>query len=150
VAHATLQTPAVALLLVTLAVASATDLRSRVIPNPLVALAALAGLAVATAGGEVGSALLMGCLVASPFLAAALVKPEGMGMGDVKLAGVMGICLGPSAWLAIAFGLALAGLAGVLIALGKRLPPSQTALPLAPFLALGAASALALGLVPLQ
>jgi len=150
VAHSTLQTPAVALLLVTLAVASATDLRSRVIPNWLVALAASAGLALATAGGEAGPALLMGCLVASPFLAAALVKPEGMGMGDVKLAGVMGICLGPSAWLAIAFGLALAGLTGILISLGQRLPPSRTALPLAPFLALGAGAMLAANAGALQ
>jgi leader peptidase (prepilin peptidase)/N-methyltransferase len=150
VAHTTLQTPAVALLLVTLTVASVTDLRSRVIPNWLVALAATVGLALATAGGEAGLALLMGCLAASPFLAAALVKPEGMGMGDVKLAGVMGICLGPSVWLAIALGLGTAGLAGVLISLGQRRPPARMTLPLAPFLALGAGTMIAASIGPLQ
>jgi len=130
--------PAAVLLAVTLVVASATDLHSRVIPNWLVALAAAAGVAVAAAGGEVGPSLLGGLLAAAPFLLAALIRPEGMGMGDVKLAGVIGIYLGQTVWFALALGLALAGLTGTMISLGRRLPPSQTALPLAPFLAFGA------------
>jgi len=148
--HATLQTPAVVLLMLTLVVASVTDLRSRVIPNWLVALTAAAGMVLAIAGGKAGTAVLMGILAASPFLAAALVKPEGMGMGDVKLAGVMGICLGSTVWLAIALALGLAGLAGVLISLGQRLPPARTTLPLAPFMALGAGVMLAASMGPLQ
>lgn len=148
--HATLQAPAVALLLITLAVASVTDLRSRVIPNWLLAFAALAGLALATVGGAAGPALLAGGLAAAPFLAAALLRPEGMGMGDVKLAGVMGICLGQSVWLAIAFGLGLAGATGVLVSLGQRLPPARITLPLAPFLALGAGAMLVANMGALQ
>lgn len=146
----TLQILAVAVLLLTLAVASATDLRHRVIPNWLVGLAALAGLALATAGGEVVPALLAGVLAAAPFLAAALIRPEGMGMGDVKLAAVMGIFLGQSVWVALALGLGLAGLTGILVSLGQRLPPSRISLPLAPFLALGAGAMLAASMVPLQ
>ncbi len=136
---------AIPVLLATLLIASATDLRSRLIPNWLVALAALAGLGAAAAGGGVGPALLSGLLAAAPFLAAALIRPEGMGMGDVKLAGVIGIYLGSTVWFALAIGLALAGLTGVMISLGRRLPPSQTMLPLAPFLALGTGLVLVLG-----
>lgn len=144
-AQPTLQILAIAVLLVTLAVASATDLRNRVIPNWLVGLAGLAGLALAAAGGRVGVALLAAALAAAPFMAAALIRPEGMGMGDVKLAGVLGLYLGQTVWVALAIGLALAGLTGVLISLGRRLPLSRTTLPLAPFMALGAAAVLALG-----
>lgn len=143
--HASLQTPAVALLLATLLVATATDLHSRVIPNWLLAVAAAAGLGLAAAGGGVGVPLLSGLLAAAPFLAAALIRPEGMGMGDVKLAAVLGIYLGQSVWTALAVGLALAGLAGVLLSLGRRTLPSRTSLPLAPFLALGVATSLIAG-----
>jgi leader peptidase (prepilin peptidase)/N-methyltransferase len=142
--------PAAAILVFTLVVSSVTDLRSRVIPNRLTGLAALSGLTLACAEGQVGPALLAGVLAAAPFLAAALARPEGMGMGDVKLAGVIGIFLGQSVWPALAIGLALAGLTGVVISLGRRRPPAQVALPLAPFLALGTGTMLVIGLGSLQ
>lgn len=131
------------ILVLTLVAASLTDLHSRVIPNWLVGLAGVAGLAVAFAGQRAPEAVLFGVLAAAPFLMAALIRPEGMGMGDVKLVAVIGLYMGPSVWLALALGLGLAGLAGALTSLGKRLPPSQTTLPLAPFLALGTGMVLA-------
>lgn len=137
-------------LLITLLIASATDLRRREIPNWLMAVAALAGIALAAVDGRAGSALLFGLLASLPFLAAALIRPEGMGMGDVKLVAVIGLYLGQAVWVALVAGLALAGLTGVLIALGRRLPPSKTALPLAPFLALGAGIGLVTGAGALQ
>lgn len=127
-------------LVATLLIASFTDLRDRTIPNWLVAAAAAAGLALAAGEGTVVRAAVAGLAVAAPFLAAALIRPEGMGMGDVKLAAVMGIYLGQAAWVAVAVGLGFAGACGVMISLGKRTPPGETALPLAPFLALGAAA----------
>ena len=133
---------AVPVLVITLLIASATDLRSREIPNWLMAGAALAGIGLA-AEGRAGSAVLFGLLAAAPFLLANLIRPEGMGMGDVKLVAVVGLYLGQQVWIALVIGLALAGLTGVLIALGRRLPPSRTALPLAPFLAAGAGIMLA-------
>jgi len=138
------------LLLLTLAVASVTDIRNRVIPNWLTALAGLAGLGLAAAGGRAVPALVAGLLAAAPFLAANLIRPEGMGMGDVKLVAVIGIYLGQTVWIAVALGLGMAGLTGVMIALGRRQTPGQTALPLAPFLALGAGMTLAIGAGPLQ
>ena len=136
---------ALPVLLITLLIASATDLRRREIPNWLVAGAGLAGIVLAVTDGRAGSALLFGGLAAIPFLAAALIRPEGMGMGDVKLVAVIGLYLGQAVWVALALGLGLAGLTGVLISLGQRRRPSQTALPLAPFFALGAGTVLALG-----
>ena len=76
---------------------------------------------------------------AAPFLLANLIRPEGMGMGDVKLVAVVGLTWASRVWIALAIGLALAGLTGVLIALGRRLPPipdGPSAWPL--FLAAGA------------
>jgi leader peptidase (prepilin peptidase)/N-methyltransferase len=127
-------------LVLVLAIASLTDLRARIVPNRLTLAAALFGLGLAATGGaaKLGFAALTGLAVAAPLLSAALVRPEGMGMGDVKLVGVLGIYLGWQAWPALLGGLFLAGLTGVLISLGTRTPPSQVALPLVPFLALGA------------
>lgn len=137
-----LTAPASLALLTTLGIATATDLRDRIIPNWLVAVAALAGIGLAAADGRAGAAILAGLLAAAPFLLAHLIRPEGMGMGDVKLVAVIGLYLGQQVWIALTLGLALAGLTGVLIALGTRLPPSRTALPLAPFLALGCVTVL--------
>jgi leader peptidase (prepilin peptidase)/N-methyltransferase len=130
---------AAALLLTVLATASFTDARSRIVPNRLNLAAALSGLALATAGGaaELMAAAGAGLALASPLLLVALTRPEGMGMGDVKLAAVLGIFLGWQAWLALLAGLSLAGLAGLAISLGTGRRPSGVTLPLAPFLAAG-------------
>jgi len=138
------------LLVAVLALATLTDLRDRTIPNWLTGAGALAGTALAVAQGRALPALLAGFLAASPFLLAALIRPGGMGMGDVKLAGVIGIFLGRQVWAALVIALALAGLTGVMISLGGRIPPSRTALPLAPFLALGAGTVLVMGGKALQ
>ncbi len=131
---------AAAVLIVTLVVVSVTDLRRRVIPDNVLLPAAAVGAACAALYGmeTLASHLLAAIVVSLPLLVAALVKPEGMGMGDAKLVALIGLYLGWQAVPALLIGLLLAGMTGVLIALGRRLPPSRTALPLAPFLALGA------------
>lgn len=133
---------------VTLVIVSVTDVRRRVIPNRalLVSVAVWLGIAVLTGGEGAASALIAAVVVASPLLVAALVRPDGMGMGDVKLVAVIALYLGWGAWPALLIGLGLAGFTGVLIALGSRRPPSETSLPLAPFLAVG----VAISLIPLQ
>ncbi len=141
-AETSLQTSGVALLLITLLIASVTDLRSRIIPNWLVAMAALAGLLLAAGRGDLGPALLAGSLAAAPFLAAALIRPESMGMGDVKLVAVLGIFLGQPVWGALAAGLALAGIWGLVLGIWRSQAISGVALPLAPFLAAGVATSL--------
>ncbi len=120
------------------------DLRSRRIPN--LATGAAAGVAVVAmlAGGQgrLPGALLAAGLVASPLLAASLVRPEGMGMGDVKLMAVIGLYLSWAAVPVLLAGLLAATVGGCLISLARRRPVGQTELPLAPFLAVASIPAL--------
>ena len=129
-----------AVLVVTLVVVTATDLKQRVIPNRVLVPAAAIGVMVSALTGPEAllSDLAAAAVISSPLFAASLIRPDGMGMGDAKLVAVIGLYLGWQALPALLIGLFLAGMTGVLIALGKRSPPSRTALPLAPFLALGA------------
>ena len=137
-------------LILVLIVSTVTDLRRREIPNWVTGGGAAAGVALAAREGRVGPAVLCATLAAAPFLAAALARPEGMGMGDVKLAGVLGLFLGWTVWPALVVALAVAGLTGALMALGSRREPSAVSLPLAPFLAVGAGLILLAGANPLQ
>jgi leader peptidase (prepilin peptidase)/N-methyltransferase len=115
------------------------DLDRRVIPNSILLAAALAVVAILIA---VDPSALPERLIAAAgaggfLLISALVYPGGMGMGDVKLAAVMGLYLGAAvipAMLVAVFVGAVVGLA--LIALhgsGER----KRAIPFGPYLALG-------------
>jgi leader peptidase (prepilin peptidase)/N-methyltransferase len=124
------------------------DLEHRIIPNRLTATGALLALGLGTAldpSGEPGR-LIAGAAAGGFLLAAALAYPGGMGMGDVKLAGVMGLFLGA----AVAPALLIALLSGVLLgaAIIARKGASagrKTAVPFGPFLALGGIVAIFLG-----
>ena len=114
------------------------DLEHRLLPNVLVGPAALAGLALSIVADPAGwwaypaSALVL----AAAMLGLALIRPGGMGMGDVKMAGMLGAFLGPYAALAVFLG-ALVGAVtgGLLMAAGKA--QRQSALPFGTFMALG-------------
>jgi leader peptidase (prepilin peptidase)/N-methyltransferase len=82
--------------------------------------------------------------VAGGLLALALAYPGGMGMGDVKMGGMLGAFLGPYAALAVFLG-ALAGAiaGGLLIATGRI--RRRHALPFGVFMALGGIVALFVG-----
>ena len=79
------------------------------------------------------------------FLLAALIHPKGMGMGDVKLAGVMGLYLGRL----IVPALLIAFLVGTVVGLGliarHGARSRKVGVPFAPFLALGGLVALLAG-----
>ncbi|HXB63971.1 MAG TPA: prepilin peptidase [Solirubrobacteraceae bacterium] len=132
-------TLSVALILV-LVPAALIDLEYRIIPNKLTAAGALLALALGTAldpAGEPGR-LIAGAAAGGFLLAAALAYPGGMGMGDVKLAGVMGLFLGA----AVASAMLIALLSGVLVGtaiLARKGAASgrKTKVPFGPFLALG-------------
>jgi leader peptidase (prepilin peptidase)/N-methyltransferase len=124
------------------------DLEHRVIPNRLTALGALLAIACGAAldpSGEPGR-LIAGAAAGGALLAAALAYPGGMGMGDVKLAGVLGLFLGAAVAPALLVAL-LAGLvAGAVIVARKGVPAGRkTAVPFGPFLALGAVIAVFAG-----
>jgi len=124
------------------------DLEYRIIPNRITALGALLALAIGLSLDPAGepARLIAGAAAGGLLLLAALAYPGGMGMGDVKLAGVMGLFLGA----AVAPALLLALLSGVVLGAfviarkGMR-DGRKTAVPFGPFLALGALIAVFLG-----
>jgi leader peptidase (prepilin peptidase)/N-methyltransferase len=117
------------------------DLEHRIIPNRLTGLGAVLALVIGLAldpGGE--PERLIAAVAAGGFLLiAALAYPGGMGMGDVKLAAVMGLFLGPAVAAALLVGLLTGVLVGaVIIARKGARDGRKTAIPFGPFLALGA------------
>ncbi|HEU4703556.1 MAG TPA: prepilin peptidase [Conexibacter sp.] len=124
------------------------DLDHRIIPNRLTALGAVAALAIgaATDLDGVPQQLIAGAAAGGFLLLAALARPGGMGMGDVKLAGMLGLFLGRE----VAVALLVALLAGTLVGLGVMARRGvgagrRTAIPFGPFLALGGVVALLAG-----
>lgn len=124
------------------------DLDHRIIPNRITLPAAVAAVAIGllTAPGRVPEQLVAGSAAAAFLLVFVLAYPRGMGMGDVKLAGVLGLFLGRSVGVAILAGVLSATLVGaVVIARVGVKRGRKTALPFGPFLALGGLGALFAG-----
>ncbi len=137
----------VALVLV-LVPAALIDLEHRIIPNRLTAFGALLALGLGTAldpSGEPGR-LIAGAAAGGFLFAAALAYPKGMGMGDVKLTGVMGLFLGAAVAPALMIALVSGVLAGVLMIARKGAQVARgTAVPFGPFLAFGGILAVFVG-----
>lgn len=136
-----------ALVLISALIALAgTDLQHRLLPNVIVGPAALAGfaLSVLESPERWWLYLLSAAAVAGGLLTLAMTYPGGMGMGDVKMGGMLGAFLGPYAALAVFLG-ALAGaiMGGLLMATGKM--RRRSALPFGVFMALGGLVALFVG-----
>ena len=120
---------------------AAIDLERRIIPNritgPGAILALGAGLALDPAGEPSRLAWTAG--VAGFLLVASLVNPGGMGMGDVKLLAVIGLCLGRPVIVALAAALIASVLTGFAIASRRGVRTARkTALPFGPYLTFGA------------
>jgi leader peptidase (prepilin peptidase)/N-methyltransferase len=135
--------------LATLLAVSFIDARHRLIPNRIVypafvvALVAVVALDLAGRGLDVLHALIGLAAFGGGLLMIALISPKGMGMGDVKLAGLIGLALGAVSLsrVGVAAGVAilLGGLGAVAaLAAGRG---RKSALPFGPFLAAGAAVA---------
>lgn len=117
------------------------DLEHRVIPNRLTALGAVLAIVLGTALDPAGEPerLIAGAAAAGFLLLAALAYPGGMGMGDVKLAGVMGLFLGRAVAPAILIALLAGVLFGALVIARKGAHEGRkTAIPFGPFLTFGA------------
>jgi leader peptidase (prepilin peptidase) / N-methyltransferase len=124
------------------------DLDHRLIPNRLTALGAAAALAIgaATDLGGVPQQLIAGAAAGGFLLAAALARPGGMGMGDVKLAAMLGLFLGREVAVALLVALLAGSAVGVAIMVRKGAGEGRrTAIPFGPFLALGGVVALLAG-----
>ncbi len=129
--------------LVTLAV---TDLEHRLLPNAVVGPASLAGLGLALWGGPAAwwTYPLAGLAVAGFLFALATFYPGGMGMGDVKMGGMLGLFLGPYAAMAVFIGAFSGTIAYAALVAAGRLERGS-ALPFGTFMALGGLIALFAG-----
>ncbi len=134
------------------------DLRHRLLPNRVVGPALLAGVLLLTAAAAVdgrwadllrsglGAAVLF-----TAFLLLALISPAALGMGDVKLAALLGLYLGWLGWDAVLLG----GVAGFvvqavisLVLLASRRIGLREELPFGPAMLLGAALAIGVSGLP--
>jgi len=119
-----------------LVLVSVMDLRHGRIPDNVVILGLILGLIAAGLQGTLLSAVTTGAGTFLGFMALALVYPSGIGGGDVKLAGVIGLILGwPAILWALGIALVIAGITGVAISMSHN--PKRT-VAFGPFLAGGA------------
>lgn len=115
-------------------VAAWVDIRERIIPNRIVVLTLVWSVLFISVGWR--SVLTGGCLFLF-YLAINLISRGGLGMGDVKLSGVIGFALGwPQGLLATVSGIWVAGFYALFLVLFKR-KNRQDSIALGPFLAFG-------------
>ena len=127
-------------LLAVLAVLAVIDLEVRLLPNRIVgpALAAVLAFQIAFMPEHVVEGVLAGLAAAAFLWVPSLVRPGAMGMGDVKLAGLIGVALGAPVVLALVAGSLAAWPVAVAMVIRGRSVRGAT-IPFGPFLAFGTA-----------
>ena len=129
----------------TLVTISATDVSHRIVPNVIVLPAAAIVLAAMTVL-EPTAEWALGAFGAALFLfLAALAYPKGMGMGDVKLALLLGAMLGRTVPVALMLGMFAALVPAAVLFVRHGSAARKMAIPFAPFLSLGGIVALFFG-----
>jgi leader peptidase (prepilin peptidase)/N-methyltransferase len=123
----------------TLVAITLTDLERRVIPNKILLVAAVLGLAIAAIGDPASlpeRAIATAAAGGGLFLVV-LAYPRGMGLGDVKLAAVMGLFLGRNVAPAILVALLSGSIVGLFLIARHGSEARKRAIPFGPFLAIG-------------
>ncbi len=136
-----------AILAVALALLTAIDLDRRLLPDAIVlpTLAVVLVLQIAFYPDHALEWVLAALAAALFFFVPFLIYPAGMGMGDVKLAALLGAALGKSVAVAIAVGLLAGGAFALLVIAREGVGARKKAIPFGPFLALGGLVVLFLG-----
>jgi leader peptidase (prepilin peptidase)/N-methyltransferase len=124
---------------------SATDLEHRIVPNRIVLPAAGVVLVAQTALHPSAEWAVAAFGAAFFLFVAALVYPAGMGMGDVKLALLMGAMLGRTVPVALMLGMVAALVPSIFLLARYGSKARKMGIPFAPFLALGSVCALFFG-----
>jgi leader peptidase (prepilin peptidase) / N-methyltransferase len=131
------------------------DLRRHRLPDALTGPAFAAGVVLLAGAAAAerdwsayGRAWLGAVALGGIYLLLALLRPAGMGLGDVKLAAVLGLHLGWLGWGTVVvggfLGFLLGGLVGVALLLARRVT-LRSAVPFGPSMLLGALVATAWG-----
>ena len=131
---------ALGLVFVTMLVAiTLTDLERGIIPNKILLVAAILGIAIVavTDPGSLPERAIAAAAAGGLLLLAALAYPRGMGLGDVKLAATMGLFLGRDVAPAILVALLVGSLVGLAMIARHGAAARKRAIPFGPFLALG-------------
>lgn len=123
----------------TLAAIVLTDLELRLIPNKVLLVSAVAGVALAATldPASLPERAIAAAAAGGGLFAVALAYPRGMGLGDVKLAAVMGLYLGRAVAPALLIAFAAGSLVGLALIARHGTAARKQALPFGPFLALG-------------
>lgn len=131
----------------TLFVITLTDLEHQIIPNKVLIAAAIVALGIAAPTDPDGlpERLIAAAAAFGFLLVVALAYPRGMGMGDVKLAGVMGLYLGKAVAPALLIGFGVGALYGVALIAARGSAARKQKVPFGPFLALGGIVSLFVG-----
>jgi leader peptidase (prepilin peptidase) / N-methyltransferase len=116
---------------------SATDIERRIVPNRVVLPATLVVLALMLVWRPSIEWPVAGFGAALFLLIAALAYPRGMGMGDVKLALLLGVAVGRAVPVALMVGMVSALVPSALLFARHGAAARKMAIPFAPFLALG-------------
>lgn len=126
---------------------AAIDVRTKRLPNALTlpSYPLFAGLLLpAAAAGDWGSyarAILGGVALFLAYLLLAVLNPAGMGLGDVKLAGVLGMALAWLGWDIWLLGSVLAFVLAAVVGVGMlvtRRAERRSTIPFGPFMVVGA------------
>ena len=127
---------ALALLAAIAAPVSVIDVRMRRIPDAIVvpALVTVALVRGVVGTGGWASVLIWACAAGAVLFVPAVIRPDGMGMGDVKLAALIGACLGAAALAAVLIALIAGALGGAAHALRRGLRVRDATIPFGPFL----------------
>jgi leader peptidase (prepilin peptidase) / N-methyltransferase len=116
------------------------DLDHRKIPNMITGPAAIAAIAalMTLQPDKLAEHLIAGAAAFAAFFAVAVLVPRGMGMGDVKLAGVLGLFLGAAVAPAILVALVAGSATGIVLSVQHGAAVARKmVVPFGPFLALG-------------
>lgn len=127
--------------------AAAIDLEHRIVPDRLLLPAAAYGVVASAAlrPARLPELALAGAAAFASPAAIALAWPAGLGMGDVKLAGVMGLYLGGAVAPALLAAFGCGAAAGAALVARRGWAARRASLPFAPFLAVGGAVGLLRG-----
>jgi leader peptidase (prepilin peptidase)/N-methyltransferase len=123
----------------TLLAVTLTDLERRVIPNKILLAAAIAAVVIVAIGdpSSLPERVLAAAVAGGVLFLVVLAYPRGMGLGDVKLTGLMGFYLGRNVAPAVLVALLLGSIVGLAMIARHGAAARKQAIPFGPFLAVG-------------